>query len=62
VTGFVTPFRERTRAYLDDPTELDDILARGADRARAVAEATLAAVYERVGFLPRRRAQPGTLA
>jgi len=62
VTAFVTPFRERTRAYLDDPTELDDILARGADRARSVAEATLVAVYERVGFLPRSRAQPGTLA
>ncbi|MGH3344185.1 MAG: tryptophan--tRNA ligase [Carbonactinosporaceae bacterium] len=51
---FVTPFRERTLAYLDDPETLDTVLAKGADKARAVAAATLAAVYDRVGFLPAR--------
>jgi tryptophanyl-tRNA synthetase len=30
---FVTPFRERTKAFLDDPETLDAILARGAERA-----------------------------
>ncbi|AXI77927.1 tryptophan--tRNA ligase [Peterkaempfera bronchialis] len=51
-TEWVTPFQERTRAYLDDPAELDRVLAQGAEKARATASRTLAAVYERVGFLP----------
>ncbi|MEU5161607.1 tryptophan--tRNA ligase [Streptomyces sp. NPDC020875] len=52
VVEFVTPFRERTQAYLDDPETLDSILAKGAEKARAVAAETLAAAYDRVGFLP----------
>ncbi|MGH3345134.1 MAG: tryptophan--tRNA ligase [Carbonactinosporaceae bacterium] len=54
VVDFVTPFRERALAYLDDPETLDTVLAKGADKARAVAAATLAAAYHRVGFLPAR--------
>ncbi len=54
VTQALGPFRERTLAYLDDPAALDDVLAAGADKARAVAQQTLAAVYDRVGFLPPR--------
>ncbi|MGP3966919.1 tryptophan--tRNA ligase [Streptomyces sp. 6N223] len=50
---WVTPFRARTLEYLDDPAELDGILAAGADKAREVAARTVEAVYERVGFLPR---------
>ncbi|MGW1991049.1 tryptophan--tRNA ligase [Embleya sp. NPDC001921] len=49
---FVTPFQERVRTYLDDPGELDVLLARGAEKARAVASETLARTYDRVGFLP----------
>ncbi|MFB9522073.1 MULTISPECIES: tryptophan--tRNA ligase [Streptomyces] len=49
---FVTPFRERTQAYLDDPETLDSILAKGAEKARAVAAETLAQAYDRIGFLP----------
>ena len=52
VGEFVAPLRERVRSYLDDPAELDLILARGAARAREVSSATLAAVHERIGFLP----------
>ncbi len=55
VTDFVTPYQERTRAYMEDPETLDTILADGAEKARAVAAKTLAAVYERVGFLPAKR-------
>ncbi|QKV94446.1 tryptophan--tRNA ligase [Streptomyces sp. NA02950] len=51
---WVTPFRERTQEYLADPGTLDKILAKGADKARAVAAETLALAYERVGFLPAR--------
>jgi tryptophanyl-tRNA synthetase len=54
VVEFVTPFRNRTRALLDDRAELDAVLTRGAARAREVASRTLADVYDRVGFLPAR--------
>jgi tryptophanyl-tRNA synthetase len=49
---FVTPFRTRTQEYLDDPETLDSILAKGAEKARAVAAETLAQAYDRIGFLP----------
>ncbi len=49
---FVTPFQVRTREYLDDPETLDSILAKGAEKARAVAAETLAQTYDRMGFLP----------
>jgi tryptophanyl-tRNA synthetase len=48
---FVTPVQQRVGVYLADPGELDRVLAVGANRARAVAEATLVAVYEKVGLL-----------
>ncbi|WP_156754069.1 tryptophan--tRNA ligase [Actinokineospora pegani] len=51
VADFVTPVRARVQEYLDDPAELDAILARGAERAREVARGTLARVYDKVGFL-----------
>ncbi len=51
VVDFVTPFQERTKAYLDDPAQLDKVLATGAEKAREVASATLASAYERIGFL-----------
>jgi tryptophanyl-tRNA synthetase len=52
VGEFVSPLREKVTAYLEDPAELDRILAVGATQARDVAGATLRAVYDRIGFLP----------
>jgi len=52
LTDFVTPLRAAVRSYLDDPAELDKLLARGTDRARSVASETLRTAYDRVGFLP----------
>ncbi|MET8133373.1 MULTISPECIES: tryptophan--tRNA ligase [unclassified Streptomyces] len=52
MVDFVTPFRERTQQYLDDPETLDSILAKGAEKARSVAAETLSQAYDRVGFLP----------
>jgi tryptophanyl-tRNA synthetase len=52
VVEFVTPFRERTLAFLDDPAQLDAILAAGAERARAVTAPTLERVFDRLGFVP----------
>jgi tryptophanyl-tRNA synthetase len=48
---FVTPIQQATREYLDDPAQLDKMLAVGAEKARAVASPTLATVYDRLGFL-----------
>ncbi|MGN6245325.1 MAG: tryptophan--tRNA ligase [Motilibacteraceae bacterium] len=55
VLDVVVPFQERVNALLDDRAELDRVLARGAERAREVAAQTLAAVYDRVGFVPPAR-------
>ncbi|MDN5932214.1 MAG: tryptophan--tRNA ligase [Pseudonocardia sp.] len=52
VADFTGPLAERVQGYLDDPAELDRVLARGATRARDIAGATLAAVHEKIGFLP----------
>lgn len=47
------PIRERTLELLDDPAELDRLLAINAGRAEEIADATLRRVYDAVGFLPR---------
>jgi tryptophanyl-tRNA synthetase len=52
VGELIEPVQERVQRFLDDPAELDRVLARGATRAREVAGATLAAVHDRIGFLP----------
>ncbi len=44
------PIRERYRQLMDDPAELDRILAIGAERASAVAEPKVRQVKERMGF------------
>jgi tryptophanyl-tRNA synthetase len=51
VVEFVTPFRDRTLELLDDRAELDAIVRSGTEKAAAVAERTLADVYDRVGFV-----------
>jgi tryptophanyl-tRNA synthetase len=52
VVTWLAPIQAATRGYLEDPDTLDDILADGAKRARAVAGQTVATVRDRVGFLP----------
>jgi tryptophanyl-tRNA synthetase len=51
VAEFVRPIQERTRGYLEDPAQLDKLLAIGAEKARSVSSVTLRTVYQRVGFL-----------
>ncbi|MET0492519.1 MAG: tryptophan--tRNA ligase [Actinoplanes sp.] len=48
------PIRTRALELLDDPAELDRVLAGNAERAEAIAQATLKKAYDAVGFLPRR--------
>ncbi len=52
---FVTPLQQRVEALLGDREGLDATLREGADRARTRADATLATVYDRVGFVPAKR-------
>lgn len=47
------PVRARALELLDDPAELDRVLAHNAERAASVAEKTLADVYDRIGLLRR---------
>ncbi|BBX18348.1 tryptophan--tRNA ligase [Mycolicibacterium duvalii] len=56
VVEFVTPIKTRVDELLADPTELESVLATGAQRAREVSGQTLQRVYDRLGFLaPRPR-------
>ncbi len=45
------PIRERYYQLMNDPAELDRILAIGAEQARAVAEPKMTLILERVGFV-----------
>jgi tryptophanyl-tRNA synthetase len=47
------PIRARTLELLEDPAELDRLLAIGAERASERAERMLRTVYDRVGFVRR---------
>ena len=53
VVDRLTPIRARTLELLEDPAELDRLLAVGADRASERAEPILREVYDRVGFVRR---------
>jgi tryptophanyl-tRNA synthetase len=50
VVALAEPFAARTRELLDDPAELDRLMAAGAERARAVAAKTVAATYQCLGL------------
>lgn len=52
VTQRLEPIRTRALELLDDPAELDRILAIGAEKARSVAAPVLDEVYKKTGFLP----------
>jgi tryptophanyl-tRNA synthetase len=51
VVDALAPVRERTEKLLADEAELDTLLAAGASRARALAQPTMTAVMDKVGFL-----------
>ncbi|MFF0989158.1 tryptophan--tRNA ligase [Kocuria nitroreducens] len=53
VTETLDPIQARAQELLDDPAELDRLLARGAEKGREITVRTLAGVYDRMGFLPR---------
>jgi tryptophanyl-tRNA synthetase len=51
VVESIRPIQQRTAAFLDDPAQLDKVLACGAEKARAVATETLRTAFDRLGFL-----------
>lgn len=51
VVELLAPIRERFEALRSDERELKRLLALGAEKARRVAEPTLEAMYERMGFV-----------
>jgi tryptophanyl-tRNA synthetase len=53
VVAVIEPIRKRATELLENPDELDSLLASGSARANELAEATLASVYDRIGFIPR---------
>jgi tryptophanyl-tRNA synthetase len=54
VVEFVSPIKARVDELMADPTELEAVLAAGAERAQNVASKTVRRVYDRLGFLPQR--------
>mgnify|MGYP006268018933 CR=1 FL=1 len=52
VVEFVRPIRERVAELMSDRAELSRLMSIGAHKARATAGETLAAVYDKVGFIP----------
>lgn len=55
VVEFVAPIKARVDELTADPAELEAVLSAGAERADEVAGKTVQRVYDRLGFLPRRR-------
>jgi tryptophanyl-tRNA synthetase len=49
----LSPISTRMAELMDDPAEIDRILAKGADKAAAIAEPILAKTYDIVGFVRR---------
>jgi tryptophanyl-tRNA synthetase len=50
INARLEPIRERRQKYVDNPKELDDILANGADKARFVARQTMEEVRKAMNF------------
>jgi len=48
----LTPIQEGARRWMDRPGDLDDLLVEGTRKCRAMAEETMADVYERMGLAP----------
>jgi tryptophanyl-tRNA synthetase len=53
VTSVIEPIRSRATELLENTDELDRLLTSGSARANELAEATLASVYDKIGFIPR---------
>lgn len=55
VVEFVAPIQQRFHEFHDDVETLDEVLADGAAKARAIAQETMGRVRDRLGFVPGKR-------
>jgi tryptophanyl-tRNA synthetase len=55
VAACVGPIRDKANEIMQDLPALDRLLAKGAEKARTRAKATVKKVYERIGFIPATR-------
>ena len=55
VADKIEPIRQEKNKLLTDKAYLDDVLAKGAERASYIAYKTLNKVYKKVGLIPRKR-------
>jgi tryptophanyl-tRNA synthetase len=53
VISVIEPIRSRATELLENTDELDRLLTSGSARANELAEATLASVFDKIGFIPR---------
>ena len=53
--GVLGPITAEMNRLMADPTEIDRVLARGAEKARALSAPVLKEVYDTIGFLPAAR-------
>ena len=53
VVAMLEPIQTRYSELMTDRGELASLLRKGADKAGAVASATLQRAYDAIGFLPR---------
>ncbi|WP_084106205.1 tryptophan--tRNA ligase [Demequina sp. NBRC 110056] len=52
VVDYLTPIRDNAMEWIESPARLDSVLEEGAAKARTIAQATLARLYDRVGLVP----------
>lgn len=55
VASYIEPIRQEKNKILTDKTYIDDVLAKGAERAERIAYRTLNKVYRKVGLVARKR-------
>lgn len=53
VVASIGPIRNKTDELLKDPAYLNDLLKKGAEKARLRAQKTLDSVFDQIGFIPR---------
>ncbi len=52
VTAYLAPVHDAAMEWIESPARLDAVLAEGAAKATAIAQATLDRIYDRLGLLP----------
>ena len=54
VVELLRPLREKSLELLKDKAYLEDVMAKGAEKARAITDAKVRQIYDKLGFIARR--------